>query len=116
MIDLDKLERLEKAAFPSPWSIDMDRVVTTVYCETNGHHVGGFDDDPSASFIVALRNAAPALLAELRRLRAIEAAAREVAANVEDDIDERLRYVVVQPSREEWAALNAALAAKEASA
>lgn len=70
MIDLDKLERLEKAAFPSPWSIDMERVVTTVYCETNGHHVGGFDDDPSASFLVALRNAAPALFAELRQLRA----------------------------------------------
>lgn len=52
-------------------------------------------------------------LAELDRLRAIEAAAREVAANVECDIDARLRYVVVQPSREEWLALNAALAAKD---
>jgi hypothetical protein len=52
-------------------------------------------------------------LAELDRLRAIEAAAREVAANVEDDIDARLRYVVVQPSREEWSAFKAALAAKD---
>jgi hypothetical protein len=54
-----------------------------------------------------------ALRAEIKRLRAIEAAAREVAANVEDDIDARLRYVVVQPSREEWSAFKAALAAKD---
>jgi hypothetical protein len=53
------------------------------------------------------------LRAEVERLRAIEAAAREVAANVEDDIDARLRYVVVQPSREEWSAFKAALAAKD---
>jgi hypothetical protein len=60
-----------------------------------------------------IREAGDSLKSELRRLRAIEAAAREVAANVEDDIDARLRYVVVQPSREEWLALNAALAAKD---
>jgi len=51
-------------------------------------------------------------LAELDRLRAIEAAAREVAANVEDDSDNLLGCVVVQPSRKEWVALKAALAAK----
>ncbi len=59
-----------------------------------------------------IREAGDSLKSELRRLRAIEAAAREVAANVEDDIDARLRYVVVQPSREEWSAFKAALAAK----
>ena len=78
MIDLDKLERLEKAAFPSPWS--RHSLWPVVYCETNRYQVGDFDDDPSASFVVALRNAAPALFAELRRLRAIEAAARSYMA------------------------------------
>jgi hypothetical protein len=53
------------------------------------------------------------LRAENQRLRAIEAAAREVAANVEDDSDSLLGCVVVQPSREEWLALKAALAAKD---
>ncbi len=54
-----------------------------------------------------------ALRAEIKRLRAIEAAAREVAANVEDDSDSLLGCVVVQPSREEWSAFKAALAAKD---
>ncbi len=53
------------------------------------------------------------LRAENQRLRAIEAAAREVAANVEDDSDSLLGCVVVQPSREEWSAFKAALAAKD---
>jgi hypothetical protein len=53
------------------------------------------------------------LLGEIKRLRAIEAAAREVAANVEDDSDSLLGCVVVQPSREEWSAFKAALAAKD---
>lgn len=68
------------------------------------------DDDVLA---ICTRDDIAVLLAEYDRLRGIEAAAREVAANVEDDIDARLRYVVVQPSREEWVALKAALAAKE---
>lgn len=83
MIDLDKLERLEKAAFPSPWSIDMEPghgFWQTVYCETNRYHVGDFDDGMSASFIVALRNAAPALFAELRQLRAACSEAMELLA------------------------------------
>lgn len=107
MIDLDKLERLEKAAFPSPWSIDMEPnhgFWQVVYCETNRYQVGDFDDDPSASFIVALRNAAPALFAELRRLRVIEAAARAYVDLTEDRVD----YVPLL-----FAKLQAALAAKE---
>ncbi len=46
---------------------------------------------------------------EYRRLRRIEDAAKEVAANEAEDIDSRLRYVSVQPGRDEWAALKAAL-------
>ncbi len=107
MIDLDKLERLEKAAFPSPWSIDMEPghgFWQTVYCENNRYHVGDFDDDPSASFIVALRNAAPALFAEMRRLRAIEEAARAYVDLTPDRVD----YVPLL-----FAKLQAAVAAKE---
>lgn len=63
--------------------------------------------------LLGLRSDRDKQFAELERLRAIEVAAREVAANVEDDIDARLRYVVVQPSRQEWATLKAALAAKD---
>jgi hypothetical protein len=61
----------------------------------------------------AIRSELERRLAELDRLRAIEAAAREVAANVEDDSDSLLGCVVVQPSREEWSAFKAALAAKD---
>jgi arginine/ornithine N-succinyltransferase beta subunit len=74
----------------------------------------GFDwQDRLEMYKRELFRACPALIAELRRLRAIEAAAREVAANVEDDSDKLLGCVVVQPSREEWSAFKAALAAKE---
>lgn len=38
-------------------------------------------------------------------------AAREVAANTADDIDERLRYVEVRPGRDEWQELVEALRA-----
>ena len=112
MIDLDKLEKLEKAAFPSPWSIDMEPnhgFWQVVYCETNRYQVGDFDDDPSASFIVALRNAAPALFAEMRRLRAIEAAARAYVDLTPERYDET-------PSPLLFARLQAAVAAKDATA
>jgi hypothetical protein len=49
-IDIDRLEALQRAATPAPWD---------------------------GIFLAELLNAAPALIAELRRLRAIEAAARE---------------------------------------
>lgn len=38
-------------------------------------------------------------------------AAREVAANTADDIDERLRYVEVRPGRDEWREMVEALRA-----
>ena len=38
-------------------------------------------------------------------------AAREVAGNTADDIDERLRYVEVRPHRDEWRELGEALRA-----
>jgi len=103
-IDIDKLEALAKQRDESAeYEYDNDRW----RCRGCGRL------DTRCECDEMLAASVPALIAEIRRLRAIEAAAREVAANVEDDIDARLRYVVVQPSREEWLAFKAALAAKE---
>jgi hypothetical protein len=117
-IDIDKLEALERAATPAPWVYD-DGIEQDEHTQHRARPetVGPFGADAARTddciFLAVLRNAAPALLAEVRRLRAIEAAAREVAANVEDDSDSLLGCVVVQPSREEWSAFKAALAAKD---
>ena len=55
-VDLDKLEALEKAATPGPWdSHNIRRYFLFV--------------GPNQDFTLALRNAAPALLAEVRELR-----------------------------------------------
>lgn len=83
MIDLDHLQRLDNAAFPAPWSVVMSHghdFWRTIYSEPNRYQVGTFDDDPSTAYIVALRNAAPALFAELRRLRAVCAEAMDLLA------------------------------------
>lgn len=109
MIDLDHLQRLDNAAFPAPWSVVMSHghdFWRTIYSENNRYQIGTFDDDLSTSYIVALRNAAPALFAEVRRLRAIEAAARAYV-----DLDARMEAET--PSHYLFARLQAALAAKE---
>lgn len=83
--ELDRLEALAKAATPGPWY--------QVYEGSSDWTVYGPDDDvksvanlhrwhqvecPDAAFIVAARDAVPALVAEVRRLRAlVEAAYRE---------------------------------------
>jgi hypothetical protein len=53
---------------------------------------------------------APALIAEVRRLRAIEAAARDIAQVTEERDDP---WVCVPITARQWDALKAALAAKE---
>jgi len=99
IVDLDALANLEAEATPGPWRVNVpdrkgpddrpfgeDWVVGAFGAGDDGKirdvttdHIhasemgGGADED--AVFIVALRNAAPALLTELRRLRRIEAAA-----------------------------------------
>jgi hypothetical protein len=90
MIDLDELERLEAAATKGPWTVCHDECSIT--CDVDGpgitlseyaeeaHYdeVGkngccGYPPDPflncDAAFIVALRNAAPSLIRELREAR-----------------------------------------------
>jgi len=94
-LDLDELERLEKAATPGPWS----------FKGTGGLHMDGARDGwmvegphngkrwpriardaapyrergENPALIAALRNAAPALIAEIRRLREENARLREAA-------------------------------------
>ncbi len=172
MIDIDKLEALEKAATPGPWLAKANELLW-VGPDSLARHgrivYPTLEDecifrDGNAEMIAAVRNALPELLAEVRRLRLIkktsdasastlhagimslinrhhgppsiwdftswidgelirlrealaevrrlrqiEEAAKEVAANEAEDIDSRLRYVSVQPGRDEWAALKAAL-------
>ena len=92
MNDIDKLETLSKAA-KTPWSVQSmgDWWVVNDSLSSSLRDPVVFDDGSAAGeygprcseetrdYIVALANAAPALIAELRRLRAIEAAARDYA-------------------------------------
>ncbi len=116
-VDIDKLAALEKAATPRPWLAKANELLW-VGPDSLARHgrivYPTLEDecifhDGNAEMIAAVRNALPELLAEVRRLRRVEEAAKEVAANEAEDIDSRLRYVSVQPGRDEWAALKAAL-------
>ena len=63
-IDLDELERLEKAALPRPWR---QGATTHWLVDAEGYEVAEFHHGHEQVFVVALRNAAPALFARLRR-------------------------------------------------
>ena len=105
--ELDRLEKLEKAATPGPWQCDCNQFGTMPTCQPivrtsndgdngvsdrDGIMIVGVGDcgwedcdgpgfkDADAGLIAALRNSAPALLAAAReniRLRAVVEAARE---------------------------------------
>src|SRR5690554_4314067 len=82
-IDLDKLERLEREATPGKWFAEVmrddAREPTEIFASGPAHEVrgSGTENHPRASgkaakdarLIAALRNAAPALIAELRSAR-----------------------------------------------
>jgi hypothetical protein len=108
--DIDKLEALERAATPAPWVYD-DGIEQDEHTQHRARPetVGPFGADAARTddciFLAELRNAAPALLAEVRRLRAIEAAAREYY--------DATRYGTFLASHDGWIKLEAALAAKE---
>jgi hypothetical protein len=74
VINIDKLEALERAATPAPWVYDdgIEQDEHTQHRE-RPETVGPFGADAARAddciFLVELRNAAPALIAELRRLR-----------------------------------------------
>lgn len=91
MIDLDLLEKLDKAATKEPWEV--------------WTHAGGFHgirelleppesqldiiEDPSLEdirLLVELRNAAPALITELRAARRVVEAARKFHGNINESV------------------------------
>jgi hypothetical protein len=93
---IDELERLLSEATPGPWEVahgtfkDRDTHIIApdgtdepwIIAEMGGYVIsrGEFDEMmPNADLIAALRNAAPALLTEVRRLRVIEEKALALA-------------------------------------
>ena len=84
MTDLDELERLYAAATKGPWRLRDEMTVTTVVADIpHGHlptvSVLNFNSKSTrklrdATCVVAIANAFPALAAELRALRELEAA------------------------------------------
>ena len=77
---LKELEQKEKAATPGPWEIRsyLGHVVDGVAVEPDVVNTySGFDLLDDAELTTAMRNALPDLLAEVRRLRAENAALRE---------------------------------------
>jgi hypothetical protein len=83
MTDIDKLEALRAGCISlgdPDWTAGCVRLVLEhgqAAVETDDDSIPPGPDCFSAEWITAIHNAAPALLAEVRRLRAIEAAARE---------------------------------------
>jgi hypothetical protein len=85
LVDLDQLDALEKAAPVSPWIIDSrDNYWAVTYPPKYPLEINvAFDDgsacgeyghacsDKTRDFIIALRNAYPAMAEELRRLRGL---------------------------------------------
>ncbi len=83
MTYIDKLEVIKRAATPAPWVYD-DGIEQDEHTQHRARPetVGPFGADAARAddciFLVELRNAAPALIVEIKRLRAIEAATRKL--------------------------------------
>jgi hypothetical protein len=74
MIDIDKLEAMEKLAVSAPWEVDeVCRTVIAPFMYEGTGMVGSIVELDDMRFIAAMRNALPELLAEVRRLRKAEA-------------------------------------------
>jgi hypothetical protein len=101
---LAKLEAAEKAMASRPWSASRSDVLDCQHDRLFSSREEDVGDGDDADGIALLRNAGPALVAGMRALS-------EILCNEPDDIDERLKYLVVQVSRQEWADAQAALAA-----
>lgn len=87
MLDLDKLEKLYAEATKGEWTHTPDdgsgygdKIQPDIACSWVGG--GGINGSDNAALIVALHNAFPALLDELRALREVEA---EVRGELEPD-------------------------------
>jgi hypothetical protein len=75
MIDLDALESLLAKATPGPWAEEgpRDEEGTMCFQDAGGGLVGLACISSDTRVIIALRSAAPALIAEVRRLERMEA-------------------------------------------
>jgi hypothetical protein len=121
-IDIDKLEAMRSKAAKTPWSVAQvgdefwevrreprNTMVDEPLVFDDGSAGGEYGErcrEQDRDYIVALANAAPALIAEIKRLRAIEAAARqyyEAASN----------NVTWSQKVSDWDQFTDALAAKE---
>lgn len=107
--ELDRLQALADAATAGPWEYhdrgtNYDWDVTGPRClDLSGYVKGMFWNREDAAFIAASREAVPALIAEVRRLR--EENARSM--------DARLRHEGIQPDGEMRATVSSVLAENE---
>lgn len=93
MIDIDALEKLLAAATPGPWCWDLECLAMRApapdgppyrkhpIIETDNGYYGPDADD--AALIVALRNNAEGMIAELKVLRDLETVARLLLSDLE---------------------------------
>ena len=125
-IDIDKLEALERFATPAPWQ----------YCALNGGPLVGnrhwtirapnnqavfwsndHEDLKSSKddlyLVLELRNAAPALFAEIRRLRAENERLRKIEAAAREYVEIASNHNAFSEEVAAWDKFKAALAAKE---
>ena len=112
--DIDELERLLAAATPGEWDTEFDPIdagdhATAVclpgkagslgtflaYCQHNWgeavynqRRISWKEETSNAALIVALHNSAPAMIAEIRELRAENARLREANGILEDGLQE----------------------------
>ena len=116
--DIDELERLLAAATPGEWAVCVDA--------TGGTFVAGMTDtaetvcefgaapdddgqeqlDADAALIAAARNSLPAILTEIRELRAENARLKKAATTVRNNMR---RGVTGMQARKGWDLVNAAL-------
>ena len=80
--DLDELERLERMAEPTPWTVVLRE--TEALVRYPSREDVSVLDTANAALIAALRNAAPWLIARARRAEELEAKV-DLAADLADD-------------------------------
>lgn len=85
-LDLDQLERLLSEATPGPWEADHN---CTTFIYSTEFELGRIESGQDADLIIALRNAAPALIARIReqegRIRTLERQIETLENQADDD-------------------------------
>jgi hypothetical protein len=90
-LDLDELERLEREATAGPWSVNPHRpdsvLAESRRCVAKCVSVASPGGEEDATFITAIRNAAPALIARARRADELEAENARLLEGLEQVVD-----------------------------